>query len=67
MLARNLALRNPGLTACDLNFAVQMTIDRIIFLRICEDRGIEPYKRLMEIQSGGQTYEAVLATCDIRQ
>ena len=23
-----------------------MTIDRIIFLRICEDRGIEPYERL---------------------
>ncbi len=28
--------------ACrELNYAVQMTIDRIIFLRICEDRGIE--------------------------
>ncbi len=59
VLARNLALRNPGLTARDLNFAVQMTIDRIIFLRICEDRGIEPYKRLLELQSGGQTYEAL--------
>src|SRR5947209_1128281 len=59
VLARNLALRNPGLTARDLNFAVQMTIDRIIFLRICEDRGIEPYKRVMELQSGGQTYEAL--------
>jgi predicted type IV restriction endonuclease len=59
VLARNLALRNPGLTARDLNFAVQMTIDRIIFLRICEDRGIEPYKRLLELQSEGQTYEAL--------
>jgi hypothetical protein len=29
----------------ELNFAVQQTIDRIIFLRICEDRGIEPYGR----------------------
>ena len=27
----------------ELNFAVQATIDRIIFLRICEDRGIEAY------------------------
>ena len=57
MLARNLALRNSELNQHDLNLAVQMTIDRIIFLRICEDRGIELYKRLMELQSGGQTYE----------
>jgi len=41
-LARNLALRNPGLSQRDLNFAVQRTIDRMVFLRICEDRGIEP-------------------------
>src|SRR6266567_5860924 len=59
VLARNLALRNPELTARDLNFAVQMTIDRIIFLRICEDRGIEPYKRLLELQYGGHIYEAL--------
>ena len=30
----------------ELNFAVQRTIDRLIFLRICEDRGIEDYGRL---------------------
>ena len=34
-LAHNLALRNPGLTTRQLNFAVQHTIDRLIFLRIC--------------------------------
>ncbi len=45
-LARNFALRNPSLTTRELNYAVQMTIDRIIFLRICEDRGIERYGRL---------------------
>ena len=43
LLARNIALRNRKLTARELNFAVQLTIDRIIFLRICEDRGIEEY------------------------
>ena len=42
-LARSLALRNPDLTQYDLNFTVQRTIDRIVFLRICEDRGIEKY------------------------
>jgi hypothetical protein len=52
LLARNIALRNPPpaiRNERDLNFAVQMTIDRIIFLRICEDRGIEPDEQLHEI------------------
>ena len=47
LLARNLALRNPELTQRELNFSVQRIIDRIIFLRICEDRGIEDYNRLI--------------------
>ncbi|MBC7170024.1 N-6 DNA methylase, partial [Candidatus Bipolaricaulota bacterium] len=55
-LARNLALRNPGLTQRDLNFAVQRTIDRVIFLRICEDRGIEPYGRLQALLNGPNVY-----------
>jgi hypothetical protein len=57
LLARNLALRNPTLTSRELNFAVQLTIDRIIFLRICEDRGIEPYAGLMALQNGTQVYQ----------
>ncbi len=56
MLARNMALRNPDLTQHDLNFAIQRTIDRIIFLRICEDRGIERYGRLMALQNGDRVY-----------
>jgi len=40
-LARVIALRNPKLDKYDLRKAVQLTLDRIIFLRICEDRGIE--------------------------
>jgi len=56
-LARNIALRNPGLTIRELNFAVQRTIDRIIFLRICEDRGIEDYGRLMSLRNGTQAYQ----------
>jgi len=57
LLARNIALRNPNLTHRELNFAVQRTIDRIIFLRICEDRGIETYSRLMALQNGTQIYQ----------
>src|SRR5438105_329284 len=55
-LARNLALRNPKLTQRELNFAVQRIIDRIIFLRICEGRGIEDYGRLQALVTGERTY-----------
>jgi hypothetical protein len=55
-LARNLALRNPKLSQRDLNFAVQRTIDRIVFLRICEDRRIEVYGRLQALLNGEHTY-----------
>jgi hypothetical protein len=56
LLARHLALRNPQLTQRQLNYAVQATIDRIIFLRICEDRGIEDYGQLLELQQGSPVY-----------
>jgi len=56
LLARNIALRNPGIEARDLNFAVQATIDRIVFLRICEDRGIEPLNRLQGLINGSGIY-----------
>ncbi len=59
MLARNIALRNPELTQHELNFSVQRTIDRIIFLRICEDRGIEVYGRLMGCLNGTQVYKRI--------
>ena len=55
-LARNLALRNPDLSQRDLNFAVQRTIDRMVFLRICEDRGIEPYGTLQSLQNAPNIY-----------
>jgi hypothetical protein len=55
-LARNLALRNPKLTQRELNFAVQRIIDRIIFLRICEDRGLEDYGRLRALVNGDRIY-----------
>lgn len=57
LLARNLALRNTDLNVHELNYAVQMTINRILFLRICEDRGIEREGLLQESLDGGQGYE----------
>jgi len=56
-LASNVALRNPSLTQRQVNFAVQRTIDRIIFLRICEDRGIEKYGQLQELQKNDHVYQ----------
>lgn len=55
MLARNIALRN-SLSVRELNDSVQRIIDRIIFLRIAEDRGIEDYGALRGICNGGNTY-----------
>ena len=49
LLARNIALRNAAIDIAGLNYSVQMTIDRIVFLRICEERGIEPENQLLEI------------------
>ncbi len=59
-LARNLALRNPQLSQRELNYAVQVTIDRVIFLRMCEDRGIEPYGQLQKIQQESDIYAHLL-------
>ncbi len=57
LLARNLALRNAALSQRELNFAVQLTIDRLVFLRICEDRGIEPYGQLRSLAEGRGVYD----------
>ncbi len=57
VLARNIALRNSQLSQRELNFAVQQTIDRIIFLRICEDRGMEQEGRLAATTNGANIYK----------
>jgi hypothetical protein len=58
-LAKNLAVRNPKLDQRDLNFAVQRIIDRIIFLRIAEDRGIEDYGRLQSLLNMPGVYRKI--------
>jgi len=55
-LAHNIALRNSGISQRDLNHAVQTTIDRIVFLRIAEDRGLENYGQLQALLNGDQIY-----------
>jgi hypothetical protein len=48
-LARNMALRNDELSSDDLNAAVQLTIDRVVFLRMAEDRGLESFEQLLRL------------------
>jgi len=57
LLAKNIALRNDDIDIAGLNYSVQMTIDRIVFLRICEERGIEPENQLLEITNTDKVYE----------
>jgi len=57
-LATSIAKNNPKLTEDELNFTVQHAIDRIIFLRIAEDRGVEPYGQLSAaMKEGGNLYQ----------
>ncbi len=56
ILARNIALRNPDLSTIDLNYAVQVIVNRIVFLRICEDRGIERLMKLQDLLNGERVY-----------
>jgi len=49
-------LKHNEISQRELNLAVQLTIDRIIFLRICEDRGIENYERLFKLAKGKNLY-----------
>lgn len=56
ILASNIALRNPEINQRDLSSVVQRTIDRIVFLRICEDRGLEPYGQLRGLLGAKNVY-----------
>jgi hypothetical protein len=55
-LARNIALRNGDISSDDLNAAVQMTIDRIVFLRMAEDRGLESQEQLLKLSERPEIY-----------
>jgi type I restriction-modification system DNA methylase subunit len=59
LLAKNIASKNPDLSQKELNFAVQRTIDRIVFLRICEDRGIEHYGTMKALLDSDNVYEGM--------
>jgi len=57
LLATSISWSNKELNEDELNFAVQQTIDRILFLRIAEDRSIEPYGTLKSALKQGEYYQ----------
>ena len=56
-LAVNISWNNRTLDEDEINFVVQQTIDRIIFLRIAEDRSVEPYGTLKHSIKQGNLYQ----------
>jgi type I restriction-modification system DNA methylase subunit/predicted type IV restriction endonuclease len=63
-LAAAILRDNPDIAIDDLVFVVQATINRIVFLRVCEDRHIEPLEMLKNaitnITTNGLVYQNLL-------
>lgn len=55
-LAIEIAAKN-GLSEPEINSAVQLIIDRIVFLRVAEDRGLEHYGDLRDAGTSRNAYE----------
>ncbi|MFA5520129.1 MAG: N-6 DNA methylase, partial [Spirochaetota bacterium] len=60
ILAANIALKNENIDEYNLNIAVQKIIDRLVFLRIAEDRLIEEPNFLISKTKKENVYEHLL-------
>ena len=60
-LATSIALKNKELDEEQINYAVQQTIDRIVFLKVCEDRKIEHENNLLKTIKTGNFYQNLFA------
>lgn len=57
-LAITISLKNVDLYEDEINYAVQLIINRLIFLRIAEDRGVEQYGQLKNsVNQKGESYQ----------
>ncbi|MDD5306574.1 MAG: Eco57I restriction-modification methylase domain-containing protein [Deltaproteobacteria bacterium] len=56
LLAKEIHKNHSELAPEELNLAVQLIIDRIVFLRMCEDRGIERIAQLHGLMAGPRIY-----------
>lgn len=60
-LAKGFASGDRSLSAESLTHAVQMTLDRLVFLRIAEDRRMEPFARLLHLTQKPGIYARFIA------
>jgi hypothetical protein len=58
-IARNAALRNPDLTAMELNAFVHGVMNLVLYLRICEDRGLLPAGTLRDLAPAAGVLERI--------
>jgi type I restriction-modification system DNA methylase subunit len=58
-LASDIHKNTPTLSSEELTYAVQLFLSRIVFLRICEDREIEKYETLKNLD-GAATFDAFI-------
>ncbi len=49
MLGNQILVLSPGIDLAELGDIVQSYINKILFLRVCEDRNIETYQKLLQI------------------
>lgn len=59
-LAKDLASNNPSLDVWQLNGATQLTLDRMVFVRVCEDRNLEPTEVLKPLLDIEDPYPALI-------
>lgn len=59
-LAESAIDKNENLTSEEINFLIQRLLNRVIFLRICEDRTIENFEVLKNVQDYSELKEIFL-------
>lgn len=60
-LAQELAVRNPEINVWQLNEATQRTLDWLVFIRVCEDRRLEPEELLRPLIELSDPYREFIA------
>ncbi|WP_193753556.1 Eco57I restriction-modification methylase domain-containing protein [Microbacterium testaceum] len=68
-LLRHIAEKNRSMTDDELLTAIQLTLDRIVFLRFCEDRSLEPWgalKLAVEAENPKERLEELYRRADAR-
>ncbi|MCD7781210.1 MAG: restriction endonuclease subunit M, partial [Methanosphaera sp.] len=63
LLSENIVKNNGNITDTHLNYSVQVLINRIIFLRMAEDRKIEPYGQLKNLLKNNNVYSSFIQLC----